>query len=37
MIIFGLLLFALGFAWTTTADVDTSFWTLASRKVVIGR
>jgi len=28
MIIFGLLLFALGFAWTTTADVDTSFWTL---------
>src|SRR6266436_5514749 len=28
MIIFGLLLFALGFAWTTTADVDTTFWTL---------
>src|SRR5204863_2130945 len=28
MIMFGLLLFALGFAWTTMADVDTTFWTL---------
>ncbi len=28
MIIGGLLLFALGFAWMTQADVDTTFWTL---------
>jgi EmrB/QacA subfamily drug resistance transporter len=28
MIIGGLVLFAAGFAWMTTADVDTTFWTL---------
>jgi len=28
LIIIGLLLFATGFAWMTTADVDTTFWTL---------
>ena len=28
MIIAGLLLFATGFAWMTTADVNTTFWTL---------
>ncbi len=28
MIIGGLLLFSAGFAWMTTADVDTTFWTL---------
>ncbi len=34
MIIGGLLLFALGFAWMTTADVDTTFWTLVGMVMV---
>ena len=28
LIIGGLVLFAVGFAWMTTADIDTTFWTL---------
>jgi len=34
MIIIGLLLFALGFAWMTVADVDTTFWTLVGMIMV---
>ena len=34
MIIGGLILFAAGFAWMTTADVDTTFWTLVSMVMV---
>jgi DHA2 family multidrug resistance protein len=34
MIIVGLLLFALGFAWMTVADVDTTFWTLVGMIMV---
>ena len=34
MIIIGLLLFALGFAWMTVADVDTTFWTLVAMIMV---
>src|SRR5262245_37022474 len=34
MIIVGLLLFALGFAWMTTADIDTTFWTLVAMVMV---
>jgi EmrB/QacA subfamily drug resistance transporter len=34
MIIAGLLLFALGFAFMTAADVDTSFWTLVGMVMV---
>ena len=34
MIIVGLLLFALGFAWMTVADVDTTFWTLVAMIMV---
>ena len=34
MIIVGLLLFALGFAWMTLADIDTTFWTLVAMIMV---
>jgi EmrB/QacA subfamily drug resistance transporter len=34
MIIIGLLLFATGFAWMTSADIDTTFWTLVSMIMV---
>jgi len=34
MIIGGLLLFSAGFAWMTTADVDTTFWTLVGMVMV---
>ncbi|MCA0305331.1 MAG: DHA2 family efflux MFS transporter permease subunit [Proteobacteria bacterium] len=34
MIIVGLLLFALGFAWMTVADIDTTFWTLVAMIMV---
>ncbi len=34
MIIGGLLLFALGFAWMVEADVDTTFWTLVAMIMV---
>src|SRR5262245_46842837 len=34
MIIIGLLLFAIGFAWMTVADVDTTFWTLVAMIMV---
>ncbi len=34
MIIVGLLLFALGFAWMTFADIDTTFWTLVAMIMV---
>jgi EmrB/QacA subfamily drug resistance transporter len=34
MIIIGLALFAVGFAWMTVADVDTTFWTLVAMIMV---
>ena len=34
MIIGGLILFAAGFAWMTTADIDTTFWTLVCMVMV---